>query len=159
LIDIVVNEGATLLITLRGAPMTAGDDDELSYGGSKLLRQIDLTDPGWWSDANDALLLEHDLLLKGGISWRGGVAYVVGFYYRVITDDSGGADAKLNLTINGASLLAVALNESEAGVKTTVVQVANYVLGYGSALELSATKGTTGDSNNMVIAIEIVTEE
>ena len=154
----VVNEGATLLITLRGAPMTAADDDELSYGNFSLLRQIDIVDPGQWADANDPTLLENDLLIKGGINWQEGTAYVIGFYMRVGTDDSGGADAKLNVVVGGANLLAAALNEAEAGVYSTTVQVANYVLGYGTAIELSATKGTTGDSKNLVCTMDIVRE-
>jgi hypothetical protein len=152
-ISTVADAGATLTVTLGGgAAMTAAFDGHCQHGNPLLLTgggNTDGTIPGWYSDANDAAALLHDLLWVVPPS-RSVTRYLMYFCAMPLTDDTGANEPTAQILINGVAAT-TALTMTQAGYTCTspaTIDAAQYDMLYGEAWEFSVVKGSNGDSNN-----------
>lgn len=164
MVTAVADAGATLTITIGGAPMDVAHDALCQWGLWGLIREISLSDPGQFADAADTTLLRNDLLMF--YRWRHGRAYLVRFSVLPTADDTGAAQPRINVDLAGANPVSTSngnagLAVNDAAWQSTVVDIstANYDVDFGDTIEVRAdANGTNDDAVNLSVQMIFVLE-
>jgi hypothetical protein len=149
------------LITIAGASIANAAITGVKWCPNWNTEVITITDPGQWEDAADTTLLENDLLMKGGLIWKKGPAYMV-LYTAIATIADTSTAPNVTPTVGGNAVSTANTNKGvavSATVATSVVDIntTNYALVYGSAIELKASTNAGGlDSSNLTVEMVIV---
>lgn len=155
LITTVVDAGATLTVTITGAPMDVGHDGNCQYGQTSLIERDLLTIPGQYADGVDAALMLHDLLFLVPPS-KTSTRYLVSACARPITDDTGAAQSALTVYVNGTAA-STALTLSDAAWTCTspaTIDPAAYDLQTGETWEIGTdAAGTNDDAVNLTVQL------
>lgn len=154
-------------VTIVGPDLTtgAGDLAEAFYA-DPTIPPIEYMVEGNWAAAIETDLLRD--VAKTPIKWLSSKAYLVGYSASQETVDTG-AEGKLNVEINGAS---VNTNDSNNGIQLGAantwvdswsatdaggMSTSNYDINFGEELELSCTAaGGSGDARNLVAVLIFV---
>ncbi len=155
----IVTQYAAGTITLAGAPMTAADDDEIEWSLWDRVIQEQIIIPGRWADAACAQLLEDDLLMADGLPWARGVAYLVRFRARDLTDDSGINQPEIDCVVAGSYVGTSGIEVVDSGWTSSAVgiNVANYELEHGDLIEVATDGGgSNNDSSDLNLEITFV---
>ena len=148
------------LLTVRGAPLsTSYDVSNLQFGGG-VVHELVLPVAGTYEDANNTALLASDNAAP--VIWLKEASYAV--HYRVWSrkKDTGATAGKASVRINNAEL-----NSSAGGLTISAdatwystgvnINVSNYDIQQGEAIEVTATKGTNGDAEDLCVILIIIT--
>jgi len=148
------------LLTVRGAPLsTSYDVSNLQFGGG-VVHELVLPVAGTYEDANNNALLASDNAAP--VIWLKEASYAV--HYRVWSrkKDTGATAGKASVRINNAEL-----NSSAGGLTISAdatwystgvdINVSNYDIQQGEAIEVSAKKGTNGDAEDLCVILIIIT--
>ncbi len=151
---------AANLLTVAGAPL-GGDVTALYYGGKDKLIEIVYTIPGYYEDADNTALITSDgaAILK----WYKPAAYCVRYIVYSRIHDTHATHGKATVYIaasdvnSSAGGLTIAADATEY---PTVVDIntTNYSIAYGEAIEIGATKGGTGDAQDLTVTMIFVME-
>jgi len=153
----VADAGATLTITLSGAPMTTSYDDELEYGDMSRVVQVPVFIPGYFEDAANTTLIASDLGQE--LTWGQGTAYLVRVRARNRIADTGATDATVNVYLGGSAALSTGLTlAANATWYTSAVAVSttNYEVSFDEVIEVSTTKGTNGNAQDLSVQMTFV---
>ncbi len=145
----IVTGYAAGTVTLAGAPMTAANDDELQWSvRSRTIPEI-ISIPGRWADTLDAALLEHDLLMAGGLPWTHGPAYLVRFRARSLADDSGVNQPEVDCVVDGNYVGTAGIEVVDTGWTSSGVAInpLNYGVVHGSTIEVATDGGGSNDDS------------
>jgi hypothetical protein len=152
---------ASNLLTIAGAPLTTGDGDltELWYGDFTRVEQVDIAVNGYYEDAANTALILSDL--NTVLLWNKSKAYAVRYKVWSKVHDSHATHGKATVLINATELNTSADGLTIAADATwysTVVDIvtAAYDINNGEAIELSVTKGGTGDAHDLTVSIIFV---
>lgn len=149
---------ASNLLTVRGAPLSV-DIEQLRYGGGTIT-ELFLPVNGYYEDASSSSLLLSDNMAP--LFWEKQKSYAI--YYKVWSrvHDSHATHGKASVYIDTAELntstggLVIAANatwyETVVGINT-----GNYEIEMGDNIEVTSTKGGTGDAIDLVVILVIVT--
>jgi hypothetical protein len=148
------------LLTVRGAPLsTSYDVSNLQFGGG-VVHELVLPVAGTYEDADNTALLASDNAAP--VIWLKEASYAV--HYRVWSrkKDTGATAGKASVRINNAEL-----NSSAGGLTISAdatwystgvnINVSNYDIQQGEAIEVTATKGTNGDAEDLCVILIIIT--
>jgi len=148
------------LLTVRGAPLsTSYDVSNLQFGGG-VVHELVLPVAGTYEDADNTALLASDNAAP--VIWLKEASYAV--HYRVWSrkKDTGATAGKASVRINDAEL-----NSSAGGLTISAdatwystdvnINVSNYDIQQGEAIEVTATKGTNGDAEDLCVILIIIT--
>lgn len=146
---------AANLLTVRGAPL-GGDVTKLEYGAPEMLRQIHVSVPGAFEDADNTTLLATDAYTQ--VRWQGKQAVCIGFDAVVQTADTGTAP-NVNVTWGGNS---ISTSNTNAGIATNGtwaktgidISTTNYVVDNEEALEIAVDK--IGNGNALDLSVDII---
>lgn len=145
------------LLTVAGAPL-GGDITHLYYGDFTRVEQMLFAVNGYYEDATNTKLLLTDLNMA--VLWQKSKAYAVRYsVWSKIKDTS--SDGKATVLVNSADVNSSAggltIADSATWYSTVVnINTSNYDINFGEAIELSVTKGTTGDAHDLVAMITFV---
>jgi len=157
-----VTNYTTGTVTIAGYPMTTSDDDELQFGLKALLSKIAFSINGEFADGIDGTLLLNDLGVYR--QWSEGEAYCIMIAHRVIVQDTGANQPRVNVRIAGAPVCSSNSNQgrdvSTSWVSTVVDISGAYALASGNAIELSTdANGSNNDATGLSIELDIVKAE
>lgn len=163
----VIRDYTTGTVTLGGAALTAaiGADAgrEMQYGDMARLHTEVLVFNGYFADGADATLIANDLMAQ--LPWPKGKAYLVHFKARPKVDDSGAAQSRVNVTLNGAAACTanasagLAVNDAAWVETATDVSTANYGITLGQAVEVAVdANGTNKDAHDLTVIATWVLE-
>lgn len=151
-------------ITIKGAPLDAGDDIAALYVGlPELAMQIDLFVSGTYGDGS-ANLLADDMLTY--FKWRLPKAYLVAFSIVHYTVD-GGVEPKVNMRVNASDASTYdggngpQLGGAGAWVDNGDVEIdpTTYDINYGEALEVfCSVAGGVGNASDLTVSCTFVSE-
>lgn len=144
------------LLTIAGAPLTTGDGDlqELWIGDPCRVVQLPMFVPGWYEDADDAAIIEHDI--GRPFRWYQSLAYCVRFAVSTRIADAN-SDGKVNVTLAGSGVstsnggLGLALPGTSTYTTVVDIDTAHYFALMGDAVDASVTKGGTGDAQDLMV--------
>lgn len=150
LITAVVDSGATLTVSITGAPMDAAHDAYCQYGMANLLVRDLWTIPGQVADgANTTLMLTDDLFIVPPSYST--TRYLLLFCVRPITDDTGANQPATSFYVNG-SAVSTALTVSDAAWTCTspaTLDATKYDMLNGETWEVGTdAAGSNDDSTN-----------
>lgn len=150
---------ASNLLTVNGAPL-GGDVTALYYGGT--ITQVVVSVNGLYEDATDSTLLASDNRMQ--FVWHKPKSYLVYFSAYSIVHDSGGTHGNVNVMVNSAAVSTTDTNKgpliaaNTTWYPTTIdINTSNYDINPGEVLEIQATKGTTGDAEDLTVLMIFVT--
>jgi hypothetical protein len=151
----------SILMTIAGPTIGTGAGllTALAWGDASHIEQVDIVVNGYYEDAANTALILSDL--NTTLLWNNPKAYAVRYKVWSKVHDSGGTHGKATILINATELntsadgLTIAAN---ATWYSTVVDIAPaaYDINPGEAIELSVTKGTTGDAHDLAASIVFV---
>ncbi|KAF0234076.1 MAG: hypothetical protein FD177_988 [Desulfovibrionaceae bacterium] len=149
-------------VTVAG-PALPATVDALAYGDMSRVIQETFSFNGYFADAADSALIEHDLLAR--YLWSHGRAYCVHFSVRPLVDDSGAAQPRVNVSCAGSAVstsnsnAGLAVNDS-AWVETAVdISAANYDITWGETLEVAVdANGTSDNARDLTVIAVFVLE-
>lgn len=147
-------------ITIYGGWSTGGTISELWYDESRTKTfQLIIPVNGYYEEASDtALILNY---LNYYYLWQKTLAYCVKclFYPKII--DTGATKGKINIKINGNDIittsggLSLATNATLFST-TNNIDTSNYDINFNERLEISVTKGTNGDAEDLTVTLVFV---
>lgn len=146
------------VVTVAG-PALPATIDALAYGDMSRVIQETFSFNGYFSDAADSALIEHDLLTR--YIWRHGKAYCVHFSVRPLVDDSGAAQPRVNVLCAGSAVgnAGLAVNDAAWVSTTTDISSANYDISWGDAFEVAVDdNGTSDNAQNLTVIAVFVLE-
>jgi hypothetical protein len=149
----------TTTLTIAGPPLS-DDIDELYFGVSEMVGQVDYVIPGAFGAAAEDELIKT--IQKSHSVWRGKPAYLVQIGHIVQALDTS-AQPKVTASINSSVVgtdntntgLAVALVVQSTGIG---INPSNYRIEYGDVIELATTAGGTGDASDLTVFLTFVSE-
>ena len=151
------------LMTIAGAPLDVGQSlTNLEIGTPGQVVIMDLLVPGTYADNTEDILAGT---ANQHIRWRKSAAYLVAFSATHKTADTGAAQPKLNVKVDGNlistqdSNAGLQLSTSGAWVDSSAVAIStgNYAVSFNSALELRVTAaGTNGNAANLSTSLVFV---
>lgn len=149
----------TTTITIAGPPLS-GDIDDLYFGVSEMVIQLDHDIPGAFAAGAEDELIKT--IRKSHSVWRGQPAYLVQIGHIVQALDSG-TQPNVTASIGGGVVgtdntntgLPVALVVQPTGVG---INPSTYRIEYGDAIELATTAGGTGDASDLTVLLTFVSE-
>jgi len=143
------------LMTVRGAALT-GDITSLSYTKTGVI-QVPILIPYLYEDATNTTLIASDL--KQTIKWMQGPSYLVAFDAKTRVKDTSN-NGKINARVNGQDVCSTSggLTLSSTSWFSTAVDISTtyYDINFGEEIELNATKGTTGDAEDLSTILTFV---
>jgi hypothetical protein len=146
-------------ITIAGAPLT-GDIEYLFLGVPEMVGQADYVIPGIF-----ATVAENEMIKtfqKSHSVWRGRPAYLVwiGNIAQVLDSTT---QPKINVTINGSAVstdgggdgigVGVVLQSTSVGIDPATYRIEN-----GDVIEITTTKGGTGDASDLTTFLTFISE-
>ena len=148
------------LITLNGAPMTVADDDELQFGNLDKVVQKDFHILTTFADAAETDLLRDD----AGIyyKWVKSEAYLVYFALRVITQDTGPNQPRVNVTVGGN---AISTSNGNAGIEISTawqetgvdINTTSYITNRNEDFEIIVdNNGSVKDAQDLTVTCTLV---
>ena len=150
-------------MTIAGAPLDVGQSlTNLEIGTPGQVVIMDLLVPGTYADNTEDILAGT---ANQHIRWRKSAAYLVAFSATHKTADTGAAQPKLNVKVDGNlistqdSNAGLQLSTSGAWVDSSAVAIStgNYAVSFNSALELRVTAaGTNGNAANLSTSLVFV---
>jgi len=142
------------LLTIAGAPIE-GAIDALYYGDPARVIIFPVLIPGYYEDATDTTLMANDL--GWAYYWPNVAAYLVRVSAKTRVADSS-SNGVVNARINSTDVLSTGLTLANTNVTTSVVQIAAaaYDVQFGELIEVSATKGTGGDAQDLSMILTFV---
>ena len=163
----VVTGYAAGTVTLAGAALTAaigGDAGrEMQFGDTTRLHTEVLVFNGFFADSADNALIANDLVAE--LVWRKGKAYCVHFMAKPRVDDSGAAQPRVNLRLNGNPVCTANSGAGLAVTDTAWVQTgtdvstANYAVSLGQAIEVAVDgNGSNKDARDLTLITTFVLE-
>ncbi len=163
LFGVITGVTPNALITTAGPPIS-DDISRLDVGLPDQIELINLFVGGLYADANDSNLLENDE--NTFVRWDNAPAFVVAFAVRQTVAD-GSSQPRVTIMAGGA---AVSTQNSDEGPDVPVgswsdngasqINVPNYALGKGEALELQVTTtGGDGNAENLTVTGTIVYQD
>lgn len=153
----IVTAYASGTVTIAGAPMTTGDDDEIQYGDMTRVVQVPVFIPGYFEDAANTTLIASDLGQE--LTWGQGTAYLVRVRARNRIADTGATDATVNVHLGGSAALSTPLTlAANATWYTSAVAVSttNYEVSFDEVVEVSTAKGTNGNAQDLSVQMTFV---
>ena len=149
----------TTTITIAGPPLS-GDIDDLYFGVSEMVIQLDHDIPGAFAAGAEDELIKT--IRKSHSVWRGQPAYLVQIGHIVQALDSG-TQPNVTASIGGS---AVGTDNTNTGLPVALVlqstsigiNPSNYRIEYGDAIELATTAGGTGDASDLTVMLTFVSE-
>jgi len=149
----------TTTITIAGPPLS-GDIDDLYFGVSEMVIQLDHDIPGAFAAGAEDELIKT--IRKSHSVWRGQPAYLVQIGHIVQALDSG-TQPNVTASIGGS---AVGTDNTNTGLPVALVlqstsigiNPSNYRIEYGDAIELATTAGGTGDASDLTVLLTFVSE-
>ena len=151
------------LMTVAGAPLDVGNDlTDLAIGTPGQVVIMDLLVPGTYADNTEDILAGT---ANQHIRWRKSAACLVAFSATHKTADTGAAQPKLNVKVDGNL---VSTQDSNAGLQLTTsgawvdgsavaISTSNYAVSWNSAMELRVTAaGTNGNAANLSVCLVFV---
>ncbi|MFA5458870.1 MAG: hypothetical protein WC261_14710, partial [Synergistaceae bacterium] len=149
----------TTTITIAGPPLS-GDIDDLYFGVSEMVIQLDHDIPGAFAAGAEDELIKT--IRKSHSVWRGQPAYLVQIGHIVQALD-GGTQPNVTASIGGGVVgtdntntgLPVALVVQPTGVG---INPSTYRIEYGDAIELVTTAGGNGDASDLTVLLTFVSE-
>ncbi len=162
---IVSSIASNASITISGAPLDVGHDiTALAVGAPSQLVVMDLTVAGVYADNTEDILAGT---ANSYIRWKKSTARLVGFSATHKTADTGAAQPKLNVKVDGSL---VSTQDSNAGLQLSTagawvdgsvvaISIPNYSVSWNSSLDLRITAaGTNGNAANLSVALIFVLE-
>jgi hypothetical protein len=153
--QVVSYDSGNSRVYLRGSTMGTGSCiNKLYYSNDRGMIHVEtFIVPGNYADSADNTLLEDDLLMKGGYSWRYRGASLVGLDVVHTANDTGAlTQPKINVRVGGSDVFSSALGPSTTLQSTNnlsnAITVANYDVSYGDRIELTAAVASGGSPNN-----------
>lgn len=142
------------LLTIAGAPIE-GAIDALYYGDPTRVIPFPVLIPGYYEDATDTTLMANDL--GWTYPWPNVAAYLVRVSAKTRVADSS-SNGVVNARVNGVDVLSTGLTLANTNVTTSVVQIATaaYDIQFGELLDVSATKGTGGNAQDLSMILTFV---
>jgi hypothetical protein len=137
--------------------MTTSYDDELEYGDTTRVVQVPVFIPGYFEDAANTTLIASDLGQE--LTWGQGTAYLVRVRARNRIADTGATDATVNVYLGGSAALSTGLTlAANATWYTSAVAVSttNYEVSFDEVIEVSTTKGTNGNAQDLSVQMTFV---
>jgi len=144
-------------LTVNGAPLS-GFVSNLYYGGGTI-RQVVIIIPDLYGDASNTALITTDL--KSSFIWTLPKSYCV--HFRVYSDvHDTGAHGQASVRIGGSELCTTVGGPTIAADKTWVptvvdIDVANYDINPGDALEVTCIKGGGGVATDLTVEMVFIT--
>jgi len=146
-------------ITIAGAPLT-GDIEYLFLGVPEMVGQADYVIPGIFATVAKNEMIKT--FQKSHSVWRGRPAYLVwiGNIAQVLDSTT---QPKINVTINGSAVstdgggdgigVGVVLQSTSVGIDPATYRIEN-----GDVIEITTTKGGTGDASDLTTFLTFISE-
>jgi len=161
---IVTAVSANTSITIAGAAFDTGSDVTALYVGNNKVIQTAFFISGTYADGTGDLLAAD---MNTYEKWQGRKAYLVSFSAVHKTADTGAAQPKINVKVNGS---AVSTNDSNNGVQLSTagtwvdnsaiaINTSNYDINRGESIEINCTAaGTNSNASDLTVSLVFVQE-
>lgn len=147
---VVANVSENASLTVTGAPLS-GTVTSLAVGDPEMVVPMNFFVEGFYEDATDSSLLEHDT--RYFCYWQQGAAKLVAVRAVHIANDSS-ANPSVEITVGGVSGVVSQVAETtfpDISSPVVSVDVSKYAVNPGDRIEVRATKTGTGDAENLSI--------
>jgi hypothetical protein len=156
----IITDYSSGTVTIAGYPLGVSDD-EIQFGPTSRVQQLDINIPGLFADAADTDLVLNDLATY--IQWRLGNAYLARISHRVVSADTGASQPRVNVSIGGTQVCTTNSNEgrdvSTSWVHTTVDIDTDYAVSIDDDIEITTdANGTNNDAEDLSVSCTFVLE-